>query len=105
MEEKGFWQNIDDRVCIGVEKPGRISYKEDLMKEGKEGIEANEGPHSTNQQGQNSHPEIGLLKKAAIAFSQDILEKDKAGRQADEKGQLRKMEEPLDLLKMMEAIS
>lgn len=104
MEEKDLWQNIDDGVCVGVEEPGGISYKEDLVKEGKEGIEANEGPHPTNQQGQNSHPDIGLLKKAPITFSQDILEKNKAAWQADEKGQLRKMEEPLDLLKMMETI-
>ena len=86
MEEKHFWQNVDDGICIGVEEPGGISYKEDLVKEGKEGIEANEGPHPTNQQGQNCHPDIGLLKKAPITFSQDILEKDKAGWLADEKG-------------------
>ena len=75
MEEKDLWQNIDDGVCVGVEEPGGISYKEDLVKEGKEGIEANEGPHPTNQQGQNSHPDIGLLKKATIAFSKDVFEK------------------------------
>ena len=86
MEEKDLWQNIDDGVCVGVEEPGGISYKEDLVKEGKEGIEANQGPHPTNQQGQNSHPDIGLLKKATIAFSQNILEKGKADWQADEKG-------------------
>ena len=86
MEEKHFWQNVDDTVCIWVEEPGGISYKEDLVKVGKEGIEANQGPHPTNQQGQNSHPDIGLLKKATIAFSQNILEKGKADWQADEKG-------------------
>ena len=42
MEEKVLWQDENDWIFSGIKKPGIITYKKNLMKQGKELFKTNE---------------------------------------------------------------
>ena len=48
MKEEGLWQNQNHWILGWIKKPGIISYKENLMKKGKELIKTNQNSPKTN---------------------------------------------------------
>ena len=49
MKKEGLWQNQNHWILGWIKKPGIISYKENLMKKGKELVKTNQNSPKTNQ--------------------------------------------------------
>ena len=53
MEEKGLWQNQNNRILGWIKEPSIISHKENLMEKSKELVKTNQNSPKTNQQRQD----------------------------------------------------
>ena len=53
MEEKGLWQNQNNRILGWIKEPGIISHKENLMEKSKELVKTSQNSPKTNQHRQD----------------------------------------------------